>query len=159
MEPIETTEEQNTPQPDQLLLIEDAQAYLHEAGKWARFLGITNYILSGLVAFLGICVAIFGTGIHRRYSESPLQENLRPFMGILYLLTAVCCFFISHYLYRFGNDARSGVEYQDPVQISRAFGKLKSLFKFWGILTIICLVIYGLAIIGIVIGVAILHNR
>ena len=157
---METTENNtsinNSEESDGILLLQDAQAYLNESGRWAKFLGIMGYIFTALIILAGLVVSFVGSSINTM-SSSPVPLGIGPFLGVMYIFIGVFYFFFAHYLYQFGKGVKNGVEYKDAIQISAGLGKLKSLFKLWGILTIIVLAIYVLAIIGIAAGAAFMH--
>lgn len=156
MEPIENNTSLIHEETKGLLLLQDAQIYLREAGKWAKFLGILGYVLTAIILLAGVGVTFVGSSINTT-SASVLPFGIGPFLGIMYIIAGIFYFVFSNYLYKFGKGAINGVEFQDAIQISVGLGKLKSLFKFWGILTIIMLAIYALALIGIVAGAAFMH--
>jgi hypothetical protein len=74
--------------------------------------------------------------------------------SFFYLLIALVYFFFSLYLYQFGDKIKKGIGFADSVSVTAAFGKLKSFFKLWGILTIIALAFMALCfVIGIIVAV------
>ncbi|MFD2145845.1 DUF5362 family protein [Mucilaginibacter antarcticus] len=136
-----------------IILLDDAQAYLTEAGKWARFLGIVAVISSGLLGFL----ALFMGAIMSAMSRFPGMgaSKLGGLLTVIYLPIAVLYLFVGLYLYKFGTRVRDGVTFGDATKVTDGLAKLKSLFKLLGITTIVVLVLYALFfIIMIVAGAA-----
>src|SRR4051812_29559231 len=157
MEPTETTEEQHPAEPKGLLLPEEAQYYLQKSGEWARFLGIMGFIMSGFIVIAALFIgSIFS--LMSAYQSTPYPAGMGGIMGFFYILIAVFYFVFSLYLYKFGTKIKSGIMYNDTEQVTTALSNLKSFFKFWGIITIVMIAIYILAIIGIAIGAAIMHR-
>ncbi|MDB5004176.1 MAG: hypothetical protein JWQ34_2401 [Mucilaginibacter sp.] len=161
-------EETNEPiipaQPVGLVLLQDAQFFLHETGRWAKFLGIMGFIGSG---FLMLLAFFFGAFMSAMSTLSPYSQSTRHFPAIiggvggfiLYGSLAVVYFFISLNLYQFGDGVKQAVELGDSIQLSIAFGKLKLFFKIKGIILIAVLCLYGLIIIGgIIIAAFIMHR-
>lgn len=145
------TFEQPAAEPGMALDFE-AQSYLREAAKWAYFLGIIGFILTG---FIVLCAFFVGSIFSRlpQYS-TPLPGAVGSFMGFIYIVIAVFYFFFSFYLYQFGYRIKKGLTYGDNYQVTNALGKLKSFFKMWGITTIVVLCFYALMIlIAVVVGV------
>ncbi|MES2807232.1 MAG: DUF5362 family protein [Bacteroidota bacterium] len=143
-----------TPQPSAgIILAEDAQAYLVESGKWARFLGIMAFIGAGLMAIL----ALFMGAIMSAMSSFPGAGGAKfgGFLTVIYLPVAVLYFFIGLYLFQFGTRVRDGIAFGNSAQVGDGLGKLKSMFKLLGITTIVALVLYVLLfIIAIIAGAA-----
>jgi hypothetical protein len=161
METTEINESHIPAEPKGILLLEDAQYFLHQAGKWATFLGIIGFIASGIIALGGIFLSLV-------FSMMPqLQGTALPFagmgamggiIGFIYILMAVFYFFISRYLYQFGERIKKGIEYSNANEVSGGLGNLKSFFKLSGVFVIVILSLYVLVIIGIIVFGAFLHR-
>ena len=132
----------------------EAQTYLREAGKWARFLGIIGFIGCG---FILIAALTIGTLMSRIAVLAPnpmitMMAGMGGFLAVFYILIGIVHFFFSLYLYQFGDKIKKGVMFTDTVHLTSAFEKLKSFFKLWGIITIVVLCLYALLIICVVIA-------
>ena len=162
MEPTETELQQAPIAEPDLVLNQDAKYYLYESGKWARFLGIMGFIGSAFIALMGIFFGTLISVLSPYQQQTPMPAVFGPVMGIFYLLMAVFNFFIALYLYQFGVRIKKGIGFSDPLEVSNALGKLKSLFKISGITVIVILSIYALVIvaliIGAIIGASIMHH-
>ena len=162
---METNEtfEPISPEPG-LTLTFEAQSYLREAGKWASFLGILGFIFCAII----LIFALFAGSIFTRMaavSPTALAVALAGMGGVvsfIYILFDVLYFFFALYLYQFGDKIKKGITFTDTAHVTSALGKLKSFFKLWGVVTIILLAFYALAIIAfIAIGVgaaSMMHN-
>jgi hypothetical protein len=76
------------------------------------------------------------------------------FIGFVYLLMALVYYFPSKYLYDFSTYIKQAILIDDQESLEYAFSKLKSLFRFWGILMIVLLCLYALMILfAIIVGV------
>ncbi len=118
--------------------------YLREIKKWAKFLGIVGFVLTGLMVLLG-----FGMGtIMGSFSNEDIPIPGYVF-GILYVLIALLYFFPSLFLYRYSTHLSAALARRDNQELTKAFSNEKSFFKFWAILMIVILIIYGLGFIGI----------
>lgn len=157
MEPTEITNEQLPQGPNGLLLPDEALYYLQKSGEWARFLGILGFIASG---FIVLCSLFIGSifSMMSAYQSTPYPAGIGGFVSFVYILMAVFYFVFSLYLYKFGNKAKNGVAYNDPIEVTAALSKLKSFFKLWGITAIVIISVYILAIIGIFIGASMMHK-
>ncbi len=153
MEEIEVTPQPLNPEePTGLLLLQDAQYYLYESGKWARFLGIMGFIGAGFLSLL----AIF-------YNPRPFNGVVTGIFGFLiYECISAIIFFYSLNLYKFGTGIKKGIELKNPGLVSIALGKLNTFFKIKGIILIVVLALYVVIIVIVIaaaiIGSSILHR-
>lgn len=149
-QPSDSFEVPDTSQSAGILLLEDAQAYLLTAGKWARFLGIIGFIGTAFIAILSLFI---GTIMSTLSHFSPTGQAIAPtgFLTVFYLLIAVFHFFVSLYLYQFGEKVKQGISFSNSVSVTEGLGKLKSLFKLLGITTIVIMILYVFLIIGTII--------
>ncbi len=134
----------------ELVLTFEAQTYLREAGKWAVFLSIIGFIICGFIVLAALFAGAMMSAVSR-FSTGPMAATAMAGMGglitVVYLLGALIYFFFSLYLYQFGSRVKKGIMFLDSLHVTNALGKLKSFFKLWGIITIVVLCFYALAII------------
>ena len=146
-------EEQPTPlpQPDLVLNLE-AQSYLKEAGKWAKFLAIMGFIFCGLILVLAIFAGtVFSIMSSVVPNGNSIPAGLGGIVSVIYILIDVVYFFFPYYLYQFSDKIKKGINFNDTAHVTAATEKLKSFFKYWGILTVIIIAFYALAIIILII--------
>jgi hypothetical protein len=140
----------------QLLVTEEMRSHFYEMAKWAKFLGVVGFIMTGLITMTALTMGATLNAL----SENPLTAN-NPLLAlggtavtILFILYAFLIFYPSLLLFQYSSNAKHGVLYGEQTALETAIGKIKSLFKFWGILTIIIISIYFLAIVAGAIGLA-----
>ena len=75
-------------------------------------------------------------------------------MAFFYLILAVAYFFTCLFLYRFASKMKTALSGNAQDQLNFSFQNLKSLFKYFGIITIIALAMYGLVLVLAVLGLA-----
>lgn len=147
------------PQEDEveaLWISEDVRSYLYEAAKWTKFLAIVGFVFAGMTA-----IGAFGAGavinsISAVSPNNPIMKLGAAGLTIMYLLLALFEFYPSFLLYRFAAATNQAVLYGDQQSLSVAMSKIKSFFKFWGIITIIFVAFYAIMIIFMaVVGVAV----
>jgi hypothetical protein len=81
-------------------------------------------------------------------AENPYNSSAFSIgMAIYFLLIALLYFFPSLYLFQFANKTRLALHNNEQIDFTAAFSRLKSFFKFFGILTAVILVLYGGAMI------------
>ncbi|MEL7223009.1 MAG: DUF5362 family protein [Bacteroidota bacterium] len=132
----------------ELNVTEVATMYLTETSKWAKFLSILGFILCGFMVFGGLfagtMISMFSGMAGEAYEGAPGMAAVGPFLGVFYILAALLYFFPSYYLFKFSDKLKNALYTMDSQVLTKAFENLKSVFKFWGILAIVVLAIYGL---------------
>ncbi|MDB5020073.1 MAG: hypothetical protein JWQ28_1200 [Pedobacter sp.] len=138
-----------------LIITEDIRSYIYESAKWSRFLSIVGFILT----FFMVIAALSMNSIMTAMSQIPAYSGLAKFgsagLTVIYLIIALLYFYPSFLMFKFASSAKQAVLYGEQASLSLAMSKLKSIFKFWGILTIILISIYVLMLLaGIMIGLS-----
>jgi len=124
-----------------------ATAYLGETARWAKFLAIVGFVFCGLLALVALFAGtIFSTAM------SAFGGGGVSFMGgaaltIIYLLLALLYFFPCLYLFKFASKMQVALRNNDQQQLGESFRNLKSCYRYLGILMIIILGFYALAIV------------
>lgn len=130
----------------------DAQArsFLSETAKWGKFLAIIGFIGCVFIVLAGIVVATQYAEFDKAFSaygnDNPFGK-IGPGIAVVYVLIALVYFFPCLYLLKFSNHMKTAMASDNQEQMTIAFRNLKSMFKFVGILTIIGIAIYILAIV------------
>ncbi|WP_184546260.1 DUF5362 family protein [Mucilaginibacter sp. FT3.2] len=149
METEETYVPPVAPQP--LILTPEAQSYLLTAGKWATFLGILGFVFCGLFALFAISIGSIFAKLAEAMPFNPGLKMMAGFGGaltIFYLLIDLVYFFFALYIYQFATKIKAGINFSDSTHVTAGLGKLKSFFKLWGIVTIVIICLYIVAIAG-----------
>ncbi len=152
-------------QPEKLNLFElqldqSSINYLNEASRWSRFLAILGFIYIGLLLIIGILFGAIGNSLLQGTggdSDMPARFS-GVFISFLLILVAAVLFVPVLYLYNFSTKMRKALRNNDQPVLTDALKNLKSFFKFYGIIAIVVLSLYGLAIIAAVIGGIIGHR-
>jgi len=117
-------------------LNETMLGYLKEASPWMRFIGILGFIGSGFMCLGGIIFAITS-------SVFPGIEELGSFptglFSLFYVAGGALYFFPARFTYFFGAKIRDYQLSGSNDDLELAFKNNKSLWKFNGILYIVCL--------------------
>ncbi|WP_423735465.1 DUF5362 family protein [Chitinophaga caseinilytica] len=133
---------------------ETSARFLKETAKWGRFLSILAFIVLG---FYALCVLIMilvgqrasGPVMESAYGANPMSMMMATGTGLFFILLVVALMVIPViYMYRFSTRLKVALENNDQHTLTESFSNLKSLFKFYGIYTIVVLVIMVLAFIG-----------
>ena len=121
--------------------------YLKETGKWARFLSIVGFIICGLMVLIAVFAGSFIANSLSQAGGGAMAQGLGGFITVLYLIVALLCFFPCLYLFNFSTKMKIAIANNDLENLNASFRNLKSYFKFIGILTIIMLAFWVLAIL------------
>jgi hypothetical protein len=124
--------------------------YLAEAAKWGKFLSILGFIFCALIILMGLFA---GTLMSTMFSQFETQSpgSFGAISGtvimVYYIVIAIVYFFPCLFLFNFASKMQTAIRNNDQVYLNTSFRSLKSFFKFWGIVTIIVLCIFVIAII------------
>ena len=131
------------PVSSQLSFNDQIRDYLLETSKWGKFLAIVGYVGMGLLVLMGLGVAVASSVL----SEMAATGLPLAVLGVVYIVIAVLYFFPINYLYKFSVNMRKGLVSTGQDAVNEGFKNLKSLFRFMGIMTVVVLSIYALAIV------------
>lgn len=132
-------------------------SYLKETSPWLKFISILGFISCGLIA-LGavsfIIISIAASSLFSEFGNIPIW-----IISPLYLAMGLLVFFPSFFMYNFGEKIRKYQFSNSDEDLEEAFRNNKSLWKFFGIMTIISLAITPvLIIITVIVSVAAASN-
>lgn len=147
--------ETNSPfeQFEELRIDSAAKSFLAEAAKWTTFLAILGYIGIGFMVLAALFMMTIGASLSSYNSMMPLGGGL--FFSLFYLIIAAFYFIPVNYLYKFGSNMKSALRSNNQAELTKAFEYLKSHYKFIGILTIVVIGLYILAIFGaMIVGIS-----
>jgi len=129
-----------------LVISSISQSNLLSSAKWAKFLAIVGFIFIAIMVLGGLFAQTLMS--YSGSASSAYSGDLIKYMGIVYVVFAVILFFPCLYLFKFSNKMQEAVRTFSQESVDNAFIKLKSMFKFYGIFTIIILIVYALALIA-----------
>jgi hypothetical protein len=137
----------------QLMVTEDMRSYIYDMARWANFLGIVGFVIS---AFMLLAALTIGPAMK---ANPELSKMLGQFgamdsttFTIVFLMYGLAFFYPSFLMVRYAAKAKAGVLYGEQLSLNDAMGKLKSLFKYFGILAIILIALYMMAILSGIMG-------
>jgi hypothetical protein len=132
----------------QLVFTEEIKDYIMETAKWSKFLSILGFIFVGFMSIIGILM-LFSLG-GSLFSDAVGLNNIPGFpagmfslVGIIYFGIALLYFFPVYYLYMFARKTKNAILCNDNQMLAEGFSKLKSHYKFVGILTLIIVGFYA----------------
>lgn len=141
----ETKEHENIPQ---LIITEDIRSYLYDMAKWANFLAIVGFVITGFMIIASFTVGA-AMSTNPELSSLMASSALSPIAFTVFCLVyAFAIFYPSLLLFKYATKAKLGVLYGEQTSLNEAFNKLKSLFKYWGIITIVFIILYILMVLS-----------
>lgn len=121
----------------ELTVNEKCKAEMLTAAKWAKFLCIMGCIAMGIMLLCAILLIALGSAL-----GSFLGIHYGSGVGFLYLVIALIYIYPIIKGFQFANATKVACLSDDEQQLARGMEGLSSLLKFFGILTIICIVLY-----------------
>lgn len=147
---FENLEEQEQPQ---LIVTEDMRSYIYDMAKWANFLGIVGFVIS---AFLFLAALTVGPTINANPEMGKMLGQLGAMDGttisIVFIIYGALIFYPSLLMFRYAAKAKQGVLYGEQENLNEAVNRLKSIFKYFGVLTIVFIVLYLMTLFSAVLG-------
>jgi len=143
--------------PNSLVVTNEMKNYLLATAQWGKFLAIAGFVLVGLMvvgAFtIGKIMSTMMSAMVNTDESAPFNYGRMGIIPTIYLLLiALLYFFPTFYLYQFSSRVKTAIYHNLELDLTFAFSRLKSFFKFWGILFIIILGFYAFGFIAMMIG-------
>lgn len=126
-----------------LVIDQDGQDHLTEIAKWAKLLGIMGIIMGLIIVFAGIITMLLGSAMDNLAG----LRGLGPYIGFFSILFGLIYLYPSWLLLKYATAMPSAIKKNDQLQVNEAFKNLKACFRFWGILALVILGFYAIAII------------
>ena len=118
---------------------------LNVTRKWSMFIAILGFILLGLIIVIGALAGTFLSAFNSGQTGPGLPESL---MLAIYFVLGAVYFFPVLFLFRFSKHTTYAVQYLDKQALYQAFRYLKLYFVYLGILKIIVLSLYIVALVA-----------
>lgn len=130
-----------------LTLSSQGRGELRETARWGKFIAIVTFVFIGLMVLGSLLFAVAGSSMLGEYSSA---AGMMFFL--VYLVGAAIALMPALFLYRFSRQARTALATDDQQTLDSSLANLKSLFKFYGIIMLIVLVLYGLIFLSTILG-------
>lgn len=129
---------------------EHAKATFLEMARWTKFLAILGFITLALLVVGGLFAAAFTAAAG---FNSPLSTLGVTGILLTFAVIVLICFYPFYGMLKYSVHMKAAVATQDKIKFNTAVVYLKNVFKFYGIISIIMLGMYGLMLIlGIIIN-------
>ena len=141
----------------ELAINENNKGDLADTARWARFLSIVGFVMCGLIVLIGF----FAGSIFSMFANTGELEELGGMssamgagMAFFYVIIAAIYFIPCLFLFRFANKMKLALSSNDQMALTTSFQNLKSMFRFFGIVTIIMISIYAIILLIALVGAA-----
>ena len=149
-ENIYPNEQQQAPE---MGIIRTAEMNLAGAAKWAKFIAIMGFVGAGFVAILALTAGAWMSALNNMSGSYSMMGTMGAGgVTLTYLITALFYFLLALYLYRFATRTQQALLSRSSETMADAFGQLKALFHFYGVLLIIALVFVALVFVVAIVG-------
>ena len=135
-----STDETSASSNRELVLENKTILCLLETSRWANVLSIMGFIGLGLLLIFGLLVGTVMNNINTPVFSSFSSGLVSAF----YLLLAGIYFMPVLYLFRFASRMKFAIREMNQEALNDAFKNMKSLFRFWGMMTIAIVCVYVL---------------
>jgi heme/copper-type cytochrome/quinol oxidase subunit 2 len=117
---------------------------LNSIRKWTTFLSIMGFIFLGLIIVAGMATGLFLTTFKTREATMGIPESL---VISLLLIAGTIYFFPVFFLFRFSRSIRDAIQNTDQQKFEKGLRNLRLFFTYLGIILILVLSIYVMALI------------
>lgn len=132
-----------------LYLDDTAVEHLRSARKWSNFLSIIGFVLIGIMILIMAAFLLFGSLV----SSKDNLVSFTSFVQIVPIALMIVIYGIPiYYLYQFGKHSSIAINNYDSDAIGLAFKYLNLHYRFMGILVIVVLAFYLVAIVVMTMG-------
>lgn len=139
----------------ELQVDQTAMAYLKDAARWAKFLAVAGFIFCGLFVIVAILFATVMSSFFATMGSSSAFGGMGGgFVAVVYIGIALLNFFPCLYLYNFASRMKLALRNNDQDQLNISFKNMRALYRFVGVLMIICLGVWVLFILALIITTA-----
>ncbi|WP_316796789.1 DUF5362 family protein [Pedobacter agri] len=147
--------EDEKPVEVKLVVTEEMRSYLYDITKWAKFLSIIGFVISIFVILAAFSIpALMNSNPAVAAQMGQLGSSGTTIVTIIYFVLGLLLFYPSILLNKVANKGKQGILFGDQESLNNAMASLKSLFKFWGSITIAIIAFYFLLIFMVGAGVA-----
>lgn len=129
-----------------LIITDSIKTDLYETAKWGKFMSIVGFVSVGFLLLMAFSL-LFTGNLGQQFGGIS-----QAFVSGFYFVIAIIYIFPVVFLYRYSKEIKKAMHGDDRVELENAFGNLKKLFVFFGIVTALTLLFYALAIISVAAG-------
>ena len=133
-----------------------AKSNFLEMARWTKFLAILGFVFLGLMLAAGIFFGLNMSDISSAYGGNATIAGatgvVQVLIIVLFVIIVAVYIYPTYALLKYSSCIKTAIAAENKEQFNLAIKYLKNMFKYIGILMIICLVLYGLEIIFVIIA-------
>lgn len=118
--------------------------HLNSTRKWTMFLSVLGFIFLGLLIVAGLATSLFLTTFKTTEANLGITESL---MILIFIIVGAIYFFPVFFLFRFSRNTRDAIQNLDQQKLKKGFRNLRLYFTYIGIMVIVVLTIYVVALL------------
>ena len=130
----------------------NAKYILDSITKWVKFLSILGIIAYALLIIVGFGIMAFGGVAAANFGLGDFEGIIGVFAGVFYIIIGAICLYPVIKMLNYSTKMKTAIRSDRQDIYEEALRNFNSAVKFWGILAIIALVLYGLVFIFAMIG-------
>lgn len=131
-------------QNENLKIDEASKSFFLEMAKWTKFLSILGFISLGIMVLVAFSIRSLISNLPNMGGMGTFSTALSGFFTFIYVAIAIVYYFPIKYLYDFSTKVKKALEQTNQQLFNEAIAKLKSHYKFIGIVTVIIFSMYVL---------------
>lgn len=118
---------------------------LNSTRKWTTFLSVLGFIFLGLLIVAGLTTSLFLTTFKTQEANLGIPESA---MIIIFVVVGAIYFFPVLFLFRFSRKTRDAILNLDSKKLLKGLNNLRLYFMYIGVMVIVVLSIYVVALIA-----------
>ena len=150
---------------NELNLNSSSRDYLKQTAKWGKFLAIISIIFSILIVLIGLFFGKFMSAMTGMQSAATGQAmpdlysgSVGIIMAVYYSVIGLIMLYPGIRLLQFSKSTNAALESNDSQALESGFKRLRSVFRFYGIMAIISLVFMVLGVLAMLVGLSALGS-
>ena len=136
---------ESSPEPRKIEMGPEILSYLNSTRKWTTFLSVLGFIFLGLMIVAGLATSLFITAFKTQEANLGIPETV---MIIIFIVAGAIYFFPVFFLFRFSRNIRDAIQKLDRQKLEKGFNNLRLYFTYIGIIVIVVLSVYVVALIA-----------
>lgn len=138
-----------TPELPGLVIDDIGKARLLDTVRWSKFIAIVMIVITGLMFIVGVFMGSVMSRISEAQGLPEGTPNMNGMIGPIYFAIGLIYIYPIYTLYMFSTKTKRAIINNNQAMLNEAFRFQRNMFKFIGIVTIACIVIYALVFIFI----------
>lgn len=123
----------------------EALIHLQIAAKWAKFLSVVGFVLTGFLILTGLSFAFIMKPLE---TQIPVIAQIPAILvTVVYIIFAAVFLLPVLFLNSFASNVPKAIRKNDSLFLTKACKNLKSLFAVIGLITILMLILYLFALL------------